>query len=685
LQSTNLNAELRRQSDADERRDDSDVGLQWISANGTILKANTSTTQLLGYEVDEYVGRNVGEYFLDADVLSGLLEKLKAGRSVRNLEARLRHRDGTVRYVQISANAVIAMGNFIHARIVMRDISDRKQSEFALLQFKEMVDASSDAIIAITLEGVCTYWNRSAERLYGYSAAEMIGRSVAVLNPDDMPNELPDLLAKLRAGERVEHFEGRRIRKDGEEVEVSVTLSPILDANRRPIGATAITRDVTERRKIEKELRHGAFHDALTNLPNRVYFNERVASALEQMRRDSSYLCAVLFLDFDGFKLINDSLGHLAGDKLLILIADRLRECMRPGDVVARLGGDEFTVLLDNVNTVGDINRATSRLTECLSRPHILDNKPVIVTASIGVAKGDPSYERPEDLVRDADIAMYHAKARGHARAELFDVEMRQAAHARFGVTADLRMAMEQKQFRLVYQPIVDLGSGRVHSFEALIRWDHPTKGEIQPTDFIPIAEQTGLIVPIGVWALQEACMQAREWQRQRRQSDPVRVSVNLSATQIVREAIVDEVREALRVSSLDPHALQLEITEGILLENSDLSTKRLEALRLLDVELHVDDFGTGYSWLSYLPQFPLQAIKIDRSFVHRMGARRTDLAIVRSIIELASTLGLSVIAEGVETVVQRKNLLRFGCTLGQGFLFAKPMSAMDAKALVMQ
>jgi EAL domain-containing protein (putative c-di-GMP-specific phosphodiesterase class I) len=287
--------------------------------------------------------------------------------------------------------------------------------------------------------------------------------------------------------------------------------------------------------------------------------------------------------------------------------------------------------------------------------------------------------------LRDADIAMYQAKARGHARAEIFDVAMRKAAHAKFGMQTDLHLAMDRKQFRLVFQPIVELTSGRVHSFEALLRWDHPTRGEVMPTDFIPVAEQTGLIVPIGIWALTEACKQASEWQRGHRRGEPVRVSVNLSAKQIVREQIVQEVKDALRVSSLNPKTLQLEITESVLLENGDLSTQRLEALRQLDVELHVDDFGTGYSWLSYLPRFPLQAIKIDRSFVHRMGLRRNDLAIVRSIVELATTLGLGVTAEGIETVTQRKNLIRFGCGYGQGFLFAKPLSATDARALLNQ
>jgi predicted signal transduction protein with EAL and GGDEF domain len=349
---------------------------------------------------------------------------------------------------------------------------------------------------------------------------------------------------------------------------------------------------------------------------------------------------------------------------------------VRPGDLIARLGGDEFTVLLEDLATPESVEIAVNRVQACLAAPFDIGDRQVEVAASIGAALADTSYERPEDLLRDADIAMYHAKRTGHGRLKVFDVAMRDWAHARFSMTTDLRRALERGELTLAFQPIVDLASGRVRSFEALVRWQHPSRGLILPDEFIPLAEQTGLIVPIGAWVLNKACERARHWQVELPAASAVSVSVNLSSKQIVDARIVEEVRGALEGTGLNPRTLRLEITETVLLENGGTSAAKLEALRKLNVELHVDDFGTGYSWLSYLPRFPLQAIKVDRSFVRRMGTRRTDVEIVRSIIDLATTLGLGVIAEGIETAGQRERLLALGCELGQGFLFSKPVDA---------
>jgi diguanylate cyclase (GGDEF)-like protein/PAS domain S-box-containing protein len=660
-------------------------GVQWIDLDGTILRADDRAAQLLGHAAEQCVGRALREFFIDEEVLDHLLASLKAGRVVPPTEARIRNRNGGIRLALISASVAGARSRRGAAKLVTRDITVRRQDELALQQFKDMVDAALDAIVAVSVDGTITYWNRAAERLYGYRPDEVLGRLISLTVPENRSDEFAVLLAKIKESQRVDEVETQRVRKDGTEFDVSISLTPILDNGRRPIGATAVMRDITERKRIEQELRRGAFHDSLTGLPNRAYFNERVAQALQVRRRDPAAEFAVLFLDVDGFKLVNDSLGHSAGDQLLVIIAARLRECVRPGDVVARLGGDEFTILLEHVNSEEDISRTTSRIARILAHPTVIGPRTLNVTASIGVARGDPSYERPEDIVRDADIAMYHAKESRMSRAKVFGVEMREAAHERLGLQTDLRRALEREEFRLVYQPIVDLDTGHLHSFEALLRWDHPTRGEVLPDQFVPAAEQSGLIVPIGAWALRQACMRAREWVRHGKSDAAVPVSVNLSSTQIGREAIVEEVSAALRESSIDPRTLQLELTESVLLEDSDLSTKRLEALRGLAVELHVDDFGTGYSSLSYLPQFPVQAIKIDRSFIGRMGARRTDLAIIRSIIELASALELGVIAEGVETTEQRENLLRFGCGLGQGYLFSMPLSAQAATELALQ
>src|SRR5437762_4140976 len=433
----------------------------------------------------------------------------------------------------------------------------------------------------------------------------------------------------------------------------------------------------------EEQLVHQALHDALTDLPNRAYFVERVSQSLARVRRDRAYRFAVLCLDFDDFKAVNDSLGHAAGAHLLGGIAGRRRTCVRPGDVVARLGGDEFTLLLEEITGLPDAEHAARRIQDSLATPFTLEGREVLATASIGVALSEPDYGQPQDLLRDADLAMYHAKEEGRARFQVFSVAMRDSVQARFGMEADLRNALERGELRLAFQPIVELETGRVHGFEALLRWHHPKRGVILPLDFVPLAEQTGLIVSIGSWVLQEACRQARRWQETFPAAAALRISVNLSAKQLAHPRIVEDVRTALQAAGLAPRCLALEISERVLLDSVESSTTALGQLRGLNVELHMDDFGTGYTSLSSLPRFPLQGIKVDRSFVHRMGARRTDLEIVRSIVDLAGNLGLGVMAEGVETVTQRARLIAFGCRLGQGYLFAKPLEPAAAGALL--
>ncbi len=433
----------------------------------------------------------------------------------------------------------------------------------------------------------------------------------------------------------------------------------------------------------EEKLVHQALHDALTDLPNRAYFVERVSQAQARVRRDPDYRFAVLFIDFDDFKAVNDNLGHAAGDRLLMEIAGRLRTCVRPGDVVARLGGDEFTLLLEEISGLPDAEHAARRIQAALVAPIAIEGRGIVATASIGVALSEPDYGQVQDLLRDADLAMYHAKEQGRARYQVFDVAMRDSAQARFGMEADLRTALEHGELHLVFQPIVELQTGGVHGFEALLRWHRPKRGVILPPEFVPLAEQTGLIIPIGRWVLQEACRQARGWHDAFPAAGPVRISVNLSGKQLAHPGLADDVRAALQDAGLSPSRLILEIGENVLMESAESSTDVLHQLRELKVELHIDDFGTGHSSLSSLPRFPIHGIKIDRAFVHRMGSRRTDLEIVRSIVELAGNLSLGVIAEGVETVTQRARLIAFGCELGQGHLFAKPLEAQAAGALL--
>ena len=675
----------RSQAELEEFFESAPVGIRWTAPDGTILRANRSELDLLGYQPDEYLGRNIAQFCVNPEVAVDSARRLAGGETLRNIEIRMRHRDGSIRHGLLSANALFEGQQFIHARCVTRDITDRVQAEQALAQFKAMVESADDAVIGKTLEGIITSWNPAATQLYGYGADEVIGKPITVLAPADRVDELAGMLERLRRGEHIEHYDTTRVRKDGTSVEVSITVSPILDSQGRPIGATTIARDITARKRAEQQLLHEALHDALTDLPNRAYFVERVSQALGRLRRDRDYRFAVLFVDLDGFKAVNDRLGHAAGDRLLAEIAGRLRTCVRPGDVVARLGGDEFTLLLDEITGLADGERAARRIQDALAVPVSLAGGDIVATASIGVVLSGSQYAQPEDLLNDADLAMYHAKQQGRARFQVFDIAMRDSAQARVSVEADLRNALERQELRLVFQPIVQLETGSVHAFEALLRWHRPEQGVVLPPEFVPLAEQTGLILPIGAWVLHEACRYARRWQDALPASAPVRVSVNLSAKQLGHPGIVDEVRTAFQDAGLAPSCLALEITESVLMASVESSAALLLELRKLGVELHMDDFGTGYSSLSYLPRLPLQGIKVDRSFVHRIGGRRIDLDIVRSIVDLARTLGLEVIAEGVETVAQRERLIAFGCELGQGYLFAQPLEPAAASALLAQ
>jgi len=659
------------------------VGLSWLGPDGTILRANPAELDLVGHAQDQYVGRNVCQFHVDPAIAEDILRRLRAGETVLNVAARLRHRDGSIRHVLISANALLQGGQFLHARCVTRDVTELKRAEYAIAYFKAMVESADDAILGKTLDGVITTWNAAATRLYGYTAEEAIGKPITLIVPPDHREELTGVFESLRRGERIEHYETTRMRKDGTRVDVSISMSPILDAQGRPVGATSITRDITYRRQAERQMLHGALHDAVTDLPNRASFIERVSQALARMRRDPHYRFGVLFFDCDHFKAVNDSLGHAAGDRLLVEIAKRLQASVRPGDVVARLGGDEFTLLLEEVAGPSEVEHVARRVLDSMAAPLSLEGREVRASASIGVVLSEPHYEQAQDVLRDADLAMYRAKERGRARFQVFDAEMRNWAHARSGMEADLREALGRNEFRLHFQPIVEIETGRVQGFEALLRWRHAKRRVLLPQDFLPMAEQTGLIIPIGKWVLREACRHVRHWQKAGPGAGPVRISVNLSAKQLADSSLVDDVRAVLQDTGLAPAALSLEVTESVLMDSVDSSIAALQRLRELGIHLHMDDFGAGRSSLSDLPRFPLQGIKVDRTFVHRMGARRSDLEIVRSIVDLAEHLGLTVIAEGVETASQRERLIAFGCELAQGFLFAKPIEPEAARALL--
>lgn len=437
---------------------------------------------------------------------------------------------------------------------------------------------------------------------------------------------------------------------------------------------TTLNQQQALRKTFEEELAHVAHHDPLSNLPNRAAFMNYLQQALGRAESNNTSL-AVMVLDLDNFKVVNESLGHEVGDRLLISVAQRLRACVRPTDTVARLGGDEFTVLLEGISAK-DAVRAAERIHANLQAPVILDNHEVFANTSIGIALSSPGRSRPESLLRDADVAMYRAKAKGKASYAVFDESMSAAALERLELEADLRRALERDEFQVFYQPVVLLNSGEITGVEALVRWQHPERGLIAPAMFIPLAEETGLIIPLGLWVLETACRQLRSWQNQFPESRHLGLSVNLSARQFQHPTLLGDIARTLDETGFDPHLLALEITESIVMENGESTLQVLRELKGLGIQLAIDDFGTGYSSLAYLKRFPITTLKIDRSFVDRLDQDPEDTAIVRAIVTLAQALNLVVIGEGIETHQQSTHLRSLGCWRGQGYHFAKPMPA---------
>ncbi len=441
--------------------------------------------------------------------------------------------------------------------------------------------------------------------------------------------------------------------------------------------------DITEQRRKQERLADAALHDELTGLPNRTLFLKRIGKALARGGRTNDYRFAVLFLDLDRFKTINDSLGHSVGDRLLTSVGQRLDDLLRPSDWVARIGGDEFAILADDLTEPSDATRVARRVLQKLALPHIIDGREVYTTASVGVTLSGPLYQEAPEMLRDADNAMYRAKALGRARYQLFDPEMHETAMRQLALENDLRRALLNNELTLRYQPIVKLSNGRIEGFEALVRWQHPERGLLQPDEFIGIAEETGAIHQIGRWVLNDACKQAATWQRLHPRRQPLTMSVNISGREFLKDDLIERVKSSLRESSLAPGSLRLELTETSLMERPEIASERIRELKEHAVKLHLDDFGTGYCSLSYLQKLPTDTLKIDRSFVSQIQKPGAAGHIIETIVSLAHRLGIGVSAEGLETQTQVEALRGLACNQGQGFFYSEAVCANEAEAML--
>lgn len=567
-------------------------------------------------------------------------------------------------------------------------IAEQERISLALQKSEEGFRRAFDHAAGMALVAIDGHWlqvNRSLCKILGYTEQELLATNFQrITHPQDVERNLADVYQLLDGNLDMSQIETRYVHRLGDEVWVLLSVSIVRDTQNRPLHFIFQIQDITERKRAEEQIHFAAFHDILTGLPNRALITERMSAALERMKRGRRTSFAVLFLDLDRFKLINDSLGHTLGDRLLVSFTERLMSCTRETETISRLGGDEFAILLDDISDCGEAVRLAERVQKALEQPFMLEGHEVFSTVSIGIAFSNRNYRCPDDILRDADTAMYRAKAHGRACYEIFDDNMHQKAMEALRLETALRYSVERQEFCVHYQPIISLDGGRIAGFEALVRWEHPELGLVMPDRFISVAEETGLIVPIGLLVLRKACHQVRQWQHQFPSEPPLTLSVNLSTKQFMKPDLVEQIERILLETGLDPHNLTLEITESAIMEDVAATTVMLERLRSLNVRLSIDDFGTGYSSLSYLHRFPITTLKIDRSFVNRIGLDDESAEIVSTIITLARNLDMRVVAEGIETEQQAAHLKALNCEYGQGYLFSKPISREAVESLIL-
>ena len=655
-------------------------GVAQADNDGVLQLVNDRFCEMVGYGREELIGRNADfllAYPSDVEVMQGKKRLRERGHSDQ-YAVRVRRKDGTVIWLEIGGAPVVdTAGRVIGSIGVHNDVTERRLAEQALREsearYRLMAEHSTDLISRSTPAGMLIYASDASRRLLGYEPTELVGHSIYdFIDPQDA--EEVRQLSKLIHGSHPMTFSYRVRRKDGSLTWFETMSRGVPDpATDTMVEIVSVSRDVSERKRVEEQIEYEAYHDALTGLPNRRLFRDRLTVALAHARRMHQPL-GVLFLDLDRFKYVNDTLGHSVGDELLKAVAARLKSAVREEDSIARMGGDEFTVLVGDLNHADDVVKVAQKLLETVAQPIHVDGRDLFITTSIGIAMFPTDGETAEMLLKNADHAMYRAKDAGRNAARMFTPSMNIRALERMSTETSLRGALERGELLLYYQPQIDIVTNAIVGVEALLRWNRPDLGVVDPMSFVPIAEETRMIVPIGEWALREACRQAKEWQRAR--YPRLRMAVNLSPRQFQHDELPAQVAAALEDTGLAPGDLELEITESIALHNSDRTLGMLRQLREMGVRIAVDDFGTGHSSLHYLRSFPVDSVKIDQGFVHEIESSAADRAIVSAVIRMAHGLDLRVTAEGVETEAQLAFLREQECEEAQGFLFGRPVAA---------
>jgi len=667
------------------------ISVQGYNTQRQVIYWNDASEILYGYTKAEAMGQQLEDLIIPPEmqqaVIEGLDRWLRFGEQVPASELSVMRKDGSRVLVYSSHMMLTNIEGEQEIYCVDIDLSDHKQAEVELRESEEryrlLAENTHDLVCLHDPDGRYIYVSPSCEMLLGYSYQELLGQDpYPFFHPEDQcivresyNNAFNNALIQTPTPVtyRIRH-------KSGKYIWFETLSKPILGIDNQVVKLQTTSRDVTERIQAQQRLRYDALHDQLTGLPNRGLLTERLELAINRARRLDSYNYAVLFLDLDRFKVINDSLGHLAGDQLLTIVAQKLKKHLRDIDLVARLGGDEFVILLEDVVNVEQVIHVTERILADIQTPLSINSSDVVISTSIGIVLGTRNYQQATDVIRDADIAMYRSKAANRGSYKVFNVEMHTQAVNRLTLETDLRKALDRGEFFIAYQPIMDIMGGITQQknclvgFEALVRWQHPTRGLVSPDYFVPMAEETGLIVPIDRWMFCTVCEQLALWKRQFPHHAPLKMSINLSAQDLRQSNLLTEIDRILAATGIAGSAITLEITESMLIENITKTIQLLKQLKEREIQISIDDFGTGYSSLNYLHRLPADNLKIDRSFVGQMEQGNRNYQVVSTIIALSNQLGLAVVAEGIETSQQLKWLQDLGCEFGQGYFFSEPL-----------